>query len=152
MGSELRRPYVCTAVRTGTLCSPEHATHIKSKKRAAPGTSTPTPTPTRSTAFLASPPDIVIHLQESPLHKRFLARIQLTLHATRLTPNGTSRLVQAIAAWLEEAQRAPSPHSRVARFYVRSYDYGYARYEYAPPLYREDWGTSLLPTGVPPLP
>ena len=34
--------------------------------------------------------------------------MQLTLHATRRTPHGASRLVQAMSAWLVKIRRAPS--------------------------------------------
>ena len=43
--------------------------------------------------------------------------MQFTLHATRRTPHGASRLVQAISAWLVKTRRAPSRHSRDARVY-----------------------------------
>ena len=39
------------------------------------------------------------------------------LHATRRTPHGASRLVQAMSAWLAKTKRAPSLHSRDARVY-----------------------------------
>ena len=44
-----------------------------------------------------------------------LGRMQFTLHATRRTPHGASRLVQAMPAWLVKTRRAPSWHSRDAR-------------------------------------
>ena len=37
-----------------------------------------------------------------------LGRMQFTLHATRQTPHGASRLVQAMSAWLGKTRRAPS--------------------------------------------
>ena len=43
--------------------------------------------------------------------------MQLTLHATRRTPHGASRLVQAMPAWSVKPRRAPSRHSRDARVY-----------------------------------
>ena len=43
-------------------------------------------------------------------------RMQFTLHATRRTPHGASRLGQAMSAWLK-TRRAPSRHSRDARVY-----------------------------------
>ena len=46
-----------------------------------------------------------------------LGRMQFTLHATRRTPHGESRLVQAMSAWLVETRRAPSQHIRDARIY-----------------------------------
>ena len=47
----------------------------------------------------------------------FLGRMQSTLHATRRTPHGSSRLVQALSAWLMKTRCAPSRHSRDARVY-----------------------------------
>ena len=46
-----------------------------------------------------------------------LGRMQFTLHATRRTPHGASRFVQAKSAWLVKTRRAPSRHSRDARVY-----------------------------------
>ena len=46
-----------------------------------------------------------------------LGRMQFTLHGTRRTPHGASRLVQAMSAWLVKTRRAPSRHSRDARVY-----------------------------------
>ena len=43
--------------------------------------------------------------------------IQLTLHATRPTPQGASRLVQAMSAWSVNVRRAPSRHRRDAEVY-----------------------------------
>ena len=43
--------------------------------------------------------------------------MQFTLHATRRTPHGASRLVQAMSAWLVKTRRAPSRHSRDPRVY-----------------------------------
>ena len=43
--------------------------------------------------------------------------MQFTLHATRRTPHGASRLVQAMSACLVTTRRAPSRHSRDARVY-----------------------------------
>ena len=44
-----------------------------------------------------------------------LGRMQLILHATRRTPHGASRLVQAMSTWLVKTRRAPSRHRRDAR-------------------------------------
>ena len=41
----------------------------------------------------------------------------LTLPATRPTPHGTTRLVQAMSAWLVKTRRAPSRHCSHARVY-----------------------------------
>ena len=46
-----------------------------------------------------------------------LGNMQFTLHATRRTPHGASRLVQAMPAWLVITRHAPSQHSRDARVY-----------------------------------
>ena len=43
--------------------------------------------------------------------------MQFTLHATRRTPHGASRMVQAMSSWLVKTRRAPSQHSRDARVY-----------------------------------
>ena len=53
-----------------------------------------------------------------------LGRMQFTLHATRRTPHGAWRLVQAMPAWLLKTRRAPSWHTRDARV-LWSYDYGH---------------------------
>jgi len=45
------------------------------------------------------------------------SRMQLTLHATRRTPHGPSRLVQAMSAWSVKTRRAPSRRCRGARVY-----------------------------------
>ena len=49
--------------------------------------------------------------------KAVLSRMQVTLHATRPTPHGASRLVQAMPAWSVKTRRAPSGHYRDARVY-----------------------------------
>ena len=65
----------------------------------------------------------VIHEQESrhmmpkSVLRAVLEKTQFTLHATRRTPHGASRLVQAMSAWLVKTRRAPSRHSRDARVY-----------------------------------
>ena len=65
----------------------------------------------------------VVHKQESrhkvpkSVLRAVLGRIQLTLHATRRTSHGASRLVQAMSAWLVKTRRAPSRQSRDARVY-----------------------------------
>ena len=43
--------------------------------------------------------------------------MQLTLHATRRTPHGASRLVLAMSAWSVKTRRAPSRHRKDARVY-----------------------------------
>ena len=45
------------------------------------------------------------------------SRMQLTLHATRRTPHGASRLVLAMSAWSVKTRRAPFWHCRDARVY-----------------------------------
>ena len=42
--------------------------------------------------------------------RAILGRMQFTLHATRQTRHGASRLVQAMSAWLVKTRRAPSRH------------------------------------------
>ena len=65
----------------------------------------------------------VFHKQESrhkvpkSVLRAVLGRMQFTLHATRRTAHGASRLVQAMSAWLMKTRRAPSRHSRDARIY-----------------------------------
>ena len=49
--------------------------------------------------------------------KTVLNRMQFTLHATRPTPHGASRLVQAICAWSVKIRRGPSRHCTDARVY-----------------------------------
>ena len=49
--------------------------------------------------------------------KAVFSRIQFTLHATRPTPHGASRLVQAVSAGSVKTRRAPSRHWRHARVY-----------------------------------
>ena len=62
-----------------------------------------------------------IRMQESPRHKRFLVGcMQLTLHATRRTPHGASRLVLAMSAWSVKTRRAPSRNCRDASVYGRT--------------------------------
>ena len=64
-----------------------------------------------------------------------LSRVQPTFHATRPTPHGASRLVQAMSAWLVKTQRAPSRHCRATSVYGHT-TYGHARpaaNEYAHP-------------------
>ena len=51
------------------------------------------------------------------LSPELLIRKQLTLRATRRTPNGASRLVHAMLAWSVKTRRAPSRHRRDARVY-----------------------------------
>ena len=62
--------------------------------------------------------DVVIHMQEkSTSLVSVLSRMPLTLHATRQTPHGASRLVLATSAWSVKTRRAPSRHCRDARVY-----------------------------------
>ena len=49
--------------------------------------------------------------------KAVLSRMQLTLRATRPTPHGDSRLVQAVSAWSVITRRAPSQHRTDSRVY-----------------------------------
>ena len=52
--------------------------------------------------------------------KTVLNRMQFTLHATRPTPHGASRLVLAMSARSAKTRRAPSQHCRDARVYVQT--------------------------------
>ena len=62
----------------------------------------------------------VTHLPQRRTHKVrksasqvVLIRMQLTLHATRRTPHGASRLAHAMSAWSVNSRRASSPHCRM---------------------------------------
>ena len=57
------------------------------------------------------------HIVPKSVLRVVLGRMQFTLHATRRTPHGASRLVQAMSAWLVKTRCAPSRHSRDARVY-----------------------------------
>ena len=61
-----------------------------------------------------------------------LGKMQFTLHATRRTPHGASRLVQAMSACSVKTRHAPSRQSRDARVYGQ-YDYGHAQKLSTPP-------------------
>ena len=69
-----------------------------------------------------------------PASQALLSRMRLTLHATRRTPHGASRLVLAMSSWSVKTRRAPSRHCSDARG-LWSYDCGYAWHEYTPPPY-----------------
>ena len=62
---------------------------------------------------------IELYFLPPPLRKSVLravlAKMQFTLHATRRTPHGASRLGQAMSAWFVKTRRAPSRHRRDAR-------------------------------------
>ena len=71
----------------------------------------------------ASPPSST-HSTLSSVYKKarltscsLYSRMPLTLHATRRSPHGASRLVQALSAWSVKTQRAPSSHCRDASVY-----------------------------------
>ena len=68
--------------------------------------------------------------------------MQLTLHATRRTPYGASRLVQAVSAWSVKTRHAPSRHCRDARVDGHTttvmHDIEYVSYRVHPP--RAPWG------------
>ena len=57
--------------------------------------------------------------KKAPASQAVLCSMQLTLHAPRRTPQGASRLVQAMSAWSVKTRRAPSQHCRDARVFVR---------------------------------
>ena len=61
--------------------------------------------------------DSVIHMREKSVSQAVLSGMQLTLHATRPSPHGASRLVQAMSAWSVKTRRVSPRHCRYARFY-----------------------------------
>ena len=61
-----------------------------------------------------------------------LGRVQFTLHATRRTPHGASRLVQTKCAWSVNTRRASSRPSRDARVYGHTTT-AMHKTEYTPP-------------------
>ena len=61
-----------------------------------------------------------------------LSRMQLTLHATRQTPRGASRLVLAISAWSVKTRRALRQHCRDARVYGHTTTVGHAWWVHPP--------------------
>ena len=56
-------------------------------------------------------------LRKNPPQEAVLGWMQLTLHATRRTPRGASRLVLAMSASSVKTGRAPSRHRTDARVY-----------------------------------
>ena len=62
-----------------------------------------------------------------------LSWMQLTRHATRQTPHGTSSVVHAMHAWSVKTPHTPSPNRRDARVYDPK-DSGHALYDYLTPL------------------
>ena len=58
--------------------------------------------------------------------------MQLTLHATRPTSHGASRVVLAMSAWSVKTRRAPSRHCKDARVYGHTTTAMHDN-EYAPP-------------------
>ena len=101
-----------------------------------PGTARPEPR-----VLIPPPPinslDAAIHVfaRKFVSQEAVLSRMQLTLHATRPTPHGASRLVRAMSAWSVKTRRASSRQCRAARVYghTSKYDYGHAWHEYPPP-------------------
>ena len=78
------------------------------------------PTPVSGTGHTReqiNPFDAVIHNAKTSASQVVISRMQLTLHATRRTPHGASRLVLAMSAWSVKIRRAPPRHCRVARVY-----------------------------------
>ena len=62
--------------------------------------------------------DAVVQVQKFPPYKRWFGGMRLTLHAARPTPDGASRLVQAMFGWsVKIRRRAPFRHCRDARVY-----------------------------------
>ena len=68
---------------------------------------------------VVTPENKLAHSSRHPCEKStspaVFSRIQLTLCATRRTPHGALRLVQATPAWSVKTRRAPSRHCRGAR-------------------------------------
>ena len=87
--------------------------------------------PTRARFPIPPPPPASKHTQGAevrPPHKSVvLSSMKLTLHATRRTPHGASRLVHAMPARSVKTRQAPFRHCGDAR------DDGYAWNEYTPP-------------------
>ena len=76
----------------------------------------------------------------NPPQKRLLLLMQLVLHATRRTPRGASRSVQATFAWSVKIRRTPSRRCRDARVYVHTTTAMHDN-EYTPPA---PWFNPLL--------
>ena len=62
------------------------------------------------------------HKARKSASKVVLSRMQLTLHATRRTPHGDSRLVHAVFTWSVKTRRAPSRRCRDARVYTAMHE------------------------------
>ena len=71
--------------------------------------------------------------------KAVLSRMQVTLHATRPTPHGASRLVQEMFAWSVKTRRAPSRHCSNARVYGHTTTAMHASFTRAPPPLPYAW-------------
>ena len=56
-----------------------------------------------------------IHVARKPASQTVPSRMQLTLHATRRTSHGASRLLQAMSAWSVKTRGAPSRHLYTGR-------------------------------------
>ena len=94
----------------------------------------------RSITVRCCPPAVML-MQESPSHKQLALRsmMQLTLHATRRTPHGASRLVQPMSAWWGRSVPALKGCEGLR---VSSYGSGHAWHEYTPP----SWLVQCRPT------
>ena len=68
-----------------------------------------------------------------PASKAVLGRMQLNLHATRQTPHGDSRLVQAMPTWSVKPLHAPSRHCTWGCEGLWPYDYAHACTPLLPP-------------------
>ncbi|CAM9547150.1 unnamed protein product, partial [Laminaria digitata] len=83
-----------------------------------------------------------------------LGRMQLTLHGTRQTHDGASRLVLTISAWSVKTRRAPSRHCRGSRVYGNTttamHDDEYT--SLPPPPKSQSSNNSLSPRVLPPRP
>ena len=69
--------------------------------------------------------------------------MRLTLHATRSTPHGASRLVRAMSAWSVKTRHAPSRHCRGARVYGHTTTAMHDNEYTTPPI-----ETALIPGGL----
>ena len=75
---------------------------------------------TKATNKCVTPPQFVRRCHpyaRKSASQALLSRMQLTLHATRRTPHGASRLVLAMSAWSVKTRRAPFRYCRDARVY-----------------------------------
>ena len=95
-----RAEYSARAGKGAFTCKMQHSTHYTSERTRNMQHSTRKMQHSR-----AKFPFAVIHTQESTHNvpksasQALLSRVRFTLHATRQTPHGASRLVRALSAW-----------------------------------------------------